>query len=91
MSGSDYVVVTEQRPASVAHLVPERQAAALQQGRKLHAMCGRVFHPAALAAPMGRPCSLCEAALPSTRTPIRPWRARGLRRWVRPRRVEPRP
>jgi hypothetical protein len=55
-------LVTEQGGESVAHYQVLEPTPGMADG-KAYAVCGRVFLPAALSAPMGRPCPLCEAVL----------------------------
>lgn len=56
-------MVSEQGGDGAAHyLVTDRGPGPAGDGRS-QAVCGRVFLPAALSAPLGRPCPLCEAVL----------------------------
>jgi hypothetical protein len=72
--------IAEQGGRSVAHRV--RGEHGLRTGPTAVAVCGRVFLPAALAAPLGPPCPLCTAAaeLARGRAPL----PRGLRPARRP-------
>jgi hypothetical protein len=54
-------LVTEQGGDHVAHYLAVEAAPGMAADGKSYAVCGRVFLPAALSAPMGRPCPLCEA------------------------------
>jgi hypothetical protein len=56
----------------VAHRVPDDQAAVVIEGADPRAVCGRVFRPASLTAPIGAPCPLCEQIVaPQRRRPGR--------------------
>ncbi|MCO1660028.1 hypothetical protein [Pseudonocardia humida] len=56
-------LVAEEGPVSFAHYLAGDRSAELSEVGKAQAVCGRVFLPAALAAPLGRPCPLCEAVI----------------------------
>jgi hypothetical protein len=56
-------LVTEEGAAQVAHYLAADRGSELSAVGKAQAVCGRVFLPAALTAPIGRPCPLCEAVL----------------------------
>jgi len=71
--------VTEQHGAGLAHLVDEYELAVISSGWKPQAICGSVFLPAALTAPVGSPCALCRA-ITTVSPPQRP-RSRSGRRF----------
>jgi hypothetical protein len=56
-------LVTEQGGDPVAHYLAVEPVPGTATDGKAYAVCGRVFLPAALSAPVGRPCPLCEAVL----------------------------
>jgi hypothetical protein len=47
----------------VAHYLPVDRGLELSAAGKARALCGRIFLPAPLTAPLGRPCPLCETVL----------------------------
>lgn len=64
------------------HRVTEAAAAASRQSDRYQAVCGQLFIAASLAAPPGRPCPDCVAALAAESrmaTPMGPPRTRGRR------------
>lgn len=84
-SAARLLLLTEDgRP--IAHDVTDDEALASSSGRESRAMCGRVFRPAPLAAPIGArcpDCALLRPARPAThRSPawwLFPFRTRGSR------------
>lgn len=56
-------MVAEQGVVPVTHHLVSDRSVDLSEAGKARAVCGRVFLPAALAAPLGRPCPLCEAVV----------------------------
>lgn len=56
-------LTSEQGADQVAHYLLTDRGPGLTADGKAQAVCGRVFLPAPLAAPLGRPCPLCEAVL----------------------------
>jgi hypothetical protein len=56
-------MVSEQGGDQVAHFLEVDRGPGLTAEGRAQAVCGRVFLPAPLAAPLGRPCPLCEAVL----------------------------
>jgi hypothetical protein len=56
-------LVTDQGGERAAHYLAVEPEPGMSVEGKAYAVCGRVFLPAALSAPMGRPCPLCEAVL----------------------------
>ncbi|WP_214403235.1 hypothetical protein [Pseudonocardia lacus] len=55
--------VAEQGAVPVTHYLAGDRNAELAETGRAQAVCGRIFLPAALAAPLGRPCPLCEAVV----------------------------
>jgi hypothetical protein len=49
--------------AGTAHHVPDAHGPGPAGRPHAAGLCGRLFLPAALSAPLGRPCPLCTAAL----------------------------
>ena len=56
-------LVAEQGTFPVAHYLADDRSAELAEAGKAQGVCGRIFLPAALTAPLGRPCPLCEAVI----------------------------
>ena len=56
-------LVAEEGAVPVAHYLAGDRSVELAAVGKAQAVCGRIFLPAALAAPLGRPCPLCEAVI----------------------------
>lgn len=81
------VLVTEQ-DQPISHYVADDEAGAPLRGRDPRALCGQLFRPACLCAPLGALCSGCAAIVSTPRRPGPPrlgfFRRYGPTGWVWP-------